>query len=326
MQKRTRARSSSSTLSLEEFRSREHLTGDRTVDVHGTPVRLTHLERVYWPAEGITKHELLKYYANVWPRLGPFLENRPTILQRYPEGLASAPFFQHDLREGPPWLRRVRLVNREGRTLHYPVVRSLADLFFLVNRAALEQHPWLSTADEPDRPLMLAVDLDPGERVEWRRIEELALAVRDVLSSLRAPTFPKTSGSRGLHLFIPADGRRPFEELQPFCIELGRRIVDRLPSLATLERSLKRRDPSRIYVDLLQNARGKGIAAPYSVRVRPGAPVSLPLTWAQVEAGVEPRRLTIRSPLDVLMPRRDPWLDFFTTTPLSAKPAPPAGR
>ena len=300
------------TLSLADFLDLQEAAGDLSVSIDGTIVSLTHIDRVYWPQEQITKRDVLQYYARVWPLLRPFLFHRPAILKRFPKGVSGPPFFQHDLREAPPWLMRAALVNREGRTIHYAVYRTLADLFYLVNAGALEQHAWLSRIDALDRPDLVAIDLDPGKKVAWRQIEELALVARDVLSDeFGVRGEPKTSGSRGLHVFIPLDGRLSYEELLPACRELARRISERARTIATLERSLAKRDPRKIYVDLLQNARGKGIVAPYSLRVRPGAPVSMPLSWDAVERGVDPARFTLRTATGLVDTVPESWKDFF---------------
>ncbi|HVE38591.1 MAG TPA: DNA primase small subunit domain-containing protein [Planctomycetota bacterium] len=302
----------SPSLSLAEFLALRDPAGDFSVSVDGVTVGLTHLERVYFPRERITKHEVLRYYARVWPLLRPFLFHRPAILKRFPRGVSGPPFFQHDLREAPPWLMRAALVNREGRTIHYAVYRTLADLLYLVNAGALEQHAWLSSIDALDRPVLAAIDLDPGKEVAWRRIEELALVARDVLTEVFGVRGePKTSGSRGLHVFIPLDGSRTYEQLKPACRELARRISGRARSIATIERSLAKRDPKKIYVDLLQNARGKSIVAPWSLRVRPRAPVSMPLSWEAVERGVDPARFTIRMPSGLVEKFPDNWSGVF---------------
>jgi bifunctional non-homologous end joining protein LigD len=312
----------SPTLPLAEFLALRDPAGDYSVGVDGAIVALSHVDRVYWPQERITKHEVFRYYARAWPLLRPFLFHRPAILKRYPRGLFAPPFFQHDLPEAPPWLLRAALQNREGRTIHYAVLRTLADLLYLVNAGALEQHPWLSSIDALDHPGLVAIDLDPGKEVAWRQIEELALAARDVLSEdFGVQGEPKTSGSRGLHVFIPLDGRRSYADLRPACRELARRITQRARPIATLERSLAKRDPRRIYVDLLQNARGKGIVAPYSLRARPHAPVSMPLSWKDVEAGVDPGRFTLRMPAGLLEKAAESWKGFFgRSQSLSAAP------
>ena len=296
---------------LGDFLALQDPAGDFSVAVAGTSVALTHVDRVYWPEDRITKHEVLRYYALVWPELGPFLFERPMILKRFPRGLSGPSFFQHDFQGAPSGLARARLRNRQGRTIHYAVVRTLADLFTLVNAGALELHPWLSRLDALDRPSLAVIDLDPGEGVVWRQIEELALVVRDVLArDFGVQGAPKTSGSRGLHVLVALDGRRRYDELGPALRELGRQVAGRAGTLATLERSLSKRGPRQIYVDLLQNARGKGIVAPYSLRVRPHAPLSWPLSWDEVERGVDPalftlRRAGARAPL-----LSEPWRDF----------------
>lgn len=298
---RTRAPSRGRALPLREFLDLEAPSGNREVDVDGAVVPLTHLDRVYWPREGITKFEALRYYATAWLRLEAFVKDRPAVLKRFPRGIAGPPFFQHDLREGPPWLRRVTLVNQEGRTIHYAVHGSLAGLLYLVNAGALEVHVWLSRVGSLDHPDVAAIDLDPGDRVEWRRIEELALRTREILSDeWGVRGYPKTSGSRGIHILVPLDGRRRYDELAPACRTLATKIAERASSIATVERPLKKRDPEKIYVDLLQNARGKAIAAPFSIRVRPGATVSTPLSWERIAQGVDPGTFTIRTPWEDL--------------------------
>ncbi len=296
-----------SALPLDEFLKLEAPGGNRDVDVEGARVTLTHLDRVYWTEPRLTKHDLLKYYVQAWPRLGPYVKGRPAILHRYPEGFGGSRFVQHDLARVPEYVVTRTLTNESGRKIAYAVYTGLASLLYLTNLGTLEHHPWHSTIEHLARPDWLVLDLDPGS-VRWDDVLGLALEARKVFEKRGLRAWPKTSGSRGIHLYVPIVARYPYEQVSALAHELATEIVGRAPDLATVERSLGKRKKSQIYVDWLQNARGKSVAAPYSARVRAGAPVSMPVTWEEIERGVRISDFTVPSAAER---SDDPWAGFF---------------
>ena len=299
-----------SPFSLDEFLSLKNPSGDVTVEIDGARVSLTHLDRIYWPAERITKFDLLRYYIRLFPFIGPFLQNRPAILQRYPRGIGAPKFFQHDLQSAPDFLKVVRMQNEEGREIDYAVYTGLASLLYLVNLGTLEHHPWHSTIDRIDRPDWLVIDLDP-RGAPWENVLRAARTTRAAFEARGLIPFPKTSGSSGIHLYLPLEPAYDHEAVAGFAQEIACDVAGRAPQIATVERTPSARKKGQVYIDWLQNARGKTMVAPYSVRAKRGATVSMPLTWGQIEEGVRIADFTIRNVPARVETERDPWEVFF---------------
>ena len=267
------------------------LEGDVRVRVGRDVVPLTHLERVYWPEDGYTKGDLIRYYEEVAPVILPYLKDRPLIMKRYPAGLRGPSFHQHDVNDVPDFVRTATLeVEEGGHTVDYIVGTGRATLLYMANLGAIERHPFHSRVAALDRPDWMVFDLDPGEGVEFEAICQLALAVREVLSRLGLEGYAKTSGSRGLHIYVPFRAAYDYERVAELAAAVATVVAREHEAVATVERSLKKRRRGQIYVDHMQNAKGKSVVAPYSVRPRAGAPVSAPLEWGEVER----RRLTPR--------------------------------
>jgi bifunctional non-homologous end joining protein LigD len=268
------------------------------------------LDRVYWSDEGLTKFDLLCYYLKVGERIMPFLKDRPAILQRYPRGIRAPMFFQQDLESAPPFIKTVRLTNQEGRELNYAVYTTVGSLLYFVNLGTIEQHPWHSAIKHLDQPDYLMLDLDP-KQAPWKNVLEVALVCKEVLDELALPSFPKTSGSSGIHIYLPLKPKYDFGKVAQVATALASEVANRVPKIATTQRSLAKRQPQQVYVDAMQNARGKTIAAAWSARAKPGATVSMPLTWKQVEKGVKISDFTIKNALAVLKKTGDAWKEFF---------------
>lgn len=298
------------TVTLDAFLRKRAPKGDLVVDVDGTPVRLTHLDRVYWPEEKITKFELLRYYAKAVPTLMPYLEDRPAILQRFPRGVGFPKFFQHDLKDAPDYVRTKRMKNEEGREIDYAIFTDLASLLYLVNLGTIEQHPWHSRVRALEKPDWIALDLDP-KGAPWRNVLDVALSIRELLDERGLVGFPKTSGSSGIHVYLPIEPRYTYERTAAFAEELAAEVARRNPKIATVERALASRKKDQVYVDAMQNARGKSMAAPLSARGKPGATVSMPLTWEQVARGAKVADFTVKNALAKLERSGDPWAEFF---------------
>src|SRR5437762_4523667 len=291
--KRTREREGSA-ISREEFLALKKPKGNLILEIGGEHVSLTHIDRVYWPTEKITKFDLLCYYLNISAHLMPFLKDRPAILQRYPRGIKAPMFFQQDLESAPAFIKTVRLVNQEGRELNYAVYTTVGSLLHFVNLGTIEQHPWHSTIKHLDKPDYLMLDLDP-KAAPWKNVLQVALVCKKVFDELGLPSFPKTSGSSGIHIYLPLKPKYDFRRIAAIAEALASEVAQRAPKIATTQRSLAKRQKQQVYVDAMQNARGKTIASPYSARAKPGATVSMALAWRQSDEGVKIADFTVRN-------------------------------
>jgi bifunctional non-homologous end joining protein LigD len=292
-----------------EFLALKKPKGDLILEIGGERVSLTSLDRVYWPDEKLTKFDLLCYYLKVSDLIMPFLKDRPAILQRYPRGIKAPMFFQQDTESAPAFVKTVSLVNQEGREVRYSVYTTVSSLLHFVNLGTIEQHPWHSTLQHLDKPDYFMLDLDP-KQAPWQNVLEVALVCKEVLDELGLPAFPKTSGSSGIHIYLPLKPKNNYGKIAAIAEGLAAEVARRAPKIATVQRSLAKRQKQQVYVDAMQNARGKTIAAAYSARAKPGATVSMPLTWKQIEKGVKISDFTIEN-VPTLIKKSQPWKNFF---------------
>ena len=297
-------------ITIEEFLALKAPKGDLLLEIDGERVSLTSLDRVYWPDEKLTKFDLLCYYIRIGAHIMPFLKDRPAILQRYPRGIKAPMFFQQDLDSAPSFVKTVHLTNQEGRELDYAVFTTVGSMLHFVNQGNIEQHPWHSTIKHLDKPDYVMLDLDP-KQAPWANVLRVALVCKEVLDELELPAFPKTSGSSGIHIYVPLKPKLEFGKVAAVAEALAAEVAQRAPKIATVQRSLAKRQKQQVYVDAMQNARGKTIAAPYSARAKPGATTSMPLTWKQVEKGVKISDFTIQNAPKLLGKTGDAWQNFF---------------
>lgn len=279
--------------------SKETNTGnaktEQQLSIKGHRVSLTHLDKVFWPKEKYTKGELIDYYRKMAPFILPYLKDRPESLHRYPNGITGPSFYQKDVDHQPPdWVKTV-LIHSEHETkdIRYLVCQDEATLAYLANLACVELNPWSSRINSLDKPDFLIIDLDP-EGVSFSKVVESALAVKDVLDRAKAKSICKTSGATGMHICVPLEARYTYAQARQFAELVARLANKRLPALTSVVRSPKERQ-KKVYLDFLQNSRGQTIVAPYSLRPRPLAPVSTPLLWKEVKAGLEPTQFTIKT-------------------------------
>jgi bifunctional non-homologous end joining protein LigD len=279
------------------FRTNE-LTGDLRVKIGGEVIALSNLDKVYWPEDGHTKGDLIKYYYDVSKAILPYLKDRPLIMKRYPNGIGGKFFHQHDVDEAPDFVRTASLEVEDGggHTVDYIIGDNLPTLLYMANLGAIERHPWHSRTGDLKHPDWLVFDLDPGDGIEYGTICDLAVTVKETLERIGLKGYPKTSGSRGLHVYVPLKPVHNYRDVAVFAEQAATLVANERPEIATVERSLKKRRKGQIYVDHMQNARGKSVVAPYSVRPRAGATVSAPLEWAEVERGtITPQDFTIKN-------------------------------
>jgi len=308
----TRPKSGTAAITVAEFLALKNPKGDLRVEVEGQQVSLTSLDRIYWPTQKLTKFDLLSYYLKMSSYIMPYLKDRPAILQRYPRGIKAPMFFQQDTASAPPYIKTVKLVNQEGRELNYSVYTTIASLLHFVNLGTIEQHPWHSTLRHLDKPDYLMLDLDP-KQAPWENVLEVAMVCKGVLDELGVPAFPKTSGSSGIHIYLPLKPAYDYRKAGAIAEGLAAEVASRAPKIATIQRSLSKRQKQQVYVDAMQNARGKTIAAAYSARAREGATASMPLTWKQVEKGVKINDFTIENLPALVKKSGDAWKDFFAS-------------
>ncbi len=307
--KRTRQKSGT-VVTVDEFLQLDRPKGDRILKVGREEVSVTSLDRIYWPDEKLTKFDLLSYYLKVADYIMPFLVDRPAILQRYPRGIKAPMFFQQDLESAPAFIKTARLTNQEGRQLDYGVYSTVGSLMHFVTLGTIEQHPWHSTVKRLDKPDYIAIDLDP-KRAPWENVLQVALVVKAVADEIGLKAFPKTSGSSGIHIYVPLKPTNEYDKVAEFARLLASEVAQRAPKIATVERTIAKRKSTQVYVDWMQNARGKSLASVFTARAKPKAPVSMPLTWKQVEQGVKIQDFTIVNVPELLKKKGDAWADFF---------------
>jgi bifunctional non-homologous end joining protein LigD len=270
---------------------------------------ITHPEKVLFPADGITKGDLAAYYEAVAPVMLPHIKGRPVTMERYPAGIGAQGFWQKDVSKGfPAWLKRVR-VPKKGGVVNHPVITDVKSLLWVTNQNTITHHVWTSRAPKLKFPDVCVFDLDPSVD-DVGAVRRAALDLRDLLAELGLPSWVKTSGSKGFHLVVPLDGKTPIGAAAQFADAAGEAFVRRAPDRLTREFSKADRG-DRIYVDTGRNGYSATFAAAYTVRAKPGAPISAPCTWEEIERGsVEPRSFTLRN-----MPARidtagDLWADM----------------
>jgi bifunctional non-homologous end joining protein LigD len=268
---------------------------------------ISHPDKVLFPEDGITKGELAAYYEAIAPIILPHLSRRPVTMERFPSGIGAQGFLQKDLSRGPEWLERVE-VPKKGGTVRHLLVGDLRSLLWLANQNCITPHVWTSRAPHLYQPDICVFDLDPAEdRPDVLRAA--ALALRDLLDELGLPCWVKTSGSKGFHIVVPLDGENGFDKVAEFAQAVAAILVERDPRHLTLEFSKAARE-GRIFVDIGRNGYSATFAAAYAVRARPGAPVSAPCTWDELERGeVGPQTFNLRTMANRVAEVGDLWSD-----------------
>jgi len=260
--------------------------GDTTLDVDGRQVRLTNLEKVFWPASGITKGDLLQYYVEIAPALLPHIVDRAMVMKRYPHGIEGEFFFMKRAPESrPEWIETCAIEHGSGSIIHFPIIQDVAALLWVINLGCIDLNPWYARCDDVDRPDFLHFDLDPVPDAPWERVVETALLVRSALEALDMPAYAKTTGSKGIHIYVPIERGPTQKQVWTFAKQLARTLESHAPHLVTAEYRVAKRPADHVLVDYNQNAWGRTLASVYSVRPRPGATVSAPIAWAELEAG-----------------------------------------
>jgi bifunctional non-homologous end joining protein LigD len=251
-------------------------------------VRLTNLDKPFWPELGVTKRDLLQYYLDVAPALLPHLRDRAMVMKRYPNGAAGDFFFMKRApTPRPAWIETVSIEHDSGNVIDFPVIQDVAALLWVINLGCIDLNPWYSRRDDVNRPDFLHFDLDPVEGATFARVRETALAVRAALDELEMPSYPKTTGSKGIHVYVPIRRGPDQKEVWNLAKGLAFALAARHPKLITAEYVIAKRPKGHVLVDYNQNAWGRTLASVYSLRPRPRASASAPVTWEEVERGIE---------------------------------------
>jgi len=255
----------------------------------------TNPRKVFWPAEGYTKADMIEYYERVAPFMLPYLRDRPLVLTRFPDGIAGKFFYQKDAPEfAPAWVRTERIYSRDTeRDIAYLVVDDVEMLRYVANSAAIPIHCWASRVPSLERPDWLVLDLDP-KGAPFTDVVRVALALRGILDGLVLPSYVKTSGATGLHILLPLGARYTYEQARTFARLLAVLGVEAEPEIATVARPLRARG-GKVYIDFGQNGHGQTIVAPFSLRPLPGAPASCPLEWREVTPRLDPTRFNLKT-------------------------------
>jgi bifunctional non-homologous end joining protein LigD len=262
-------------------------TNEVIVRLGAREVRLTNLRKPFWKKLGITKRDLLQYYADVSPWLLPHLADRAMVMKRYPNG-AEGDFFYMKRAPAPrpDWIEICDIDHGSAGTIDFPIVQDLPSLLWLINLGCIDLNPWYARCADTDRPDFLHFDLDPGPGADFDRVREVALRVRDILGALNMPTYAKTTGSKGIHVYIPIVHGPTQKEVWTFAKAIALELENRHPDILTAEYRKVKRPHGRVLVDYNQNAWGRTLASIYSIRPTPFAGASMPVTWAEIETGL----------------------------------------
>jgi bifunctional non-homologous end joining protein LigD len=266
------------------------------VTVDGKEVRLTNLRKIFWPELGFTKGDLLQYYADVSSALLPHIRNRAMVMKRYPHGASGDFFFMKRAPSPRPgWIEICSIDHGSKGVIDFPMIQDRAALLWVINLGCIDLNQWYATCDDVDRPDYVHFDLDPGIGAGFDRVLETALVVRDALDTLKMPSVVKTTGSKGLHVYVPIVRGPEQGDVRTFAHVLAQELARRNPALITAEYRVAKRPRGRVLVDYNQNRWGSTLASVYSVRPRPDATVSTPVTWKEIEKGVRIEDFTMKN-------------------------------
>ena len=275
--------------------------------IDGHQITISNPDKVMFPADGITKGDLVEYYQRVAERMLPHVRGRPLHMNRFPDGIGRIAIQQKRIPESfPQWIKRATVDLHRGGTITHAVIDNAATLVYLANYNMITAHVWLSRMEAPEQPDQLIFDLDPSDE-DFRLVRRTAISLRTLLEELRLVAYVKTTGSRGLHVVVPISIAPSFEEVHVFADVIAQRLAAGDPDHLTTE-FIKQKREGRLFIDVNRNAYGQTVVAPYSVRARPAAPIAVPIAWADVDSdALRPDGVTMRNVWDWLKGRDDPW-------------------
>jgi len=288
---------------------------DAEVAAGGRTVKLTNLRKAFWQELGVTKGDLLRYYARVAPVLIQHLRDRAMVMKRYPNG-AGKPFFfmKRAPSPRPDWIETCAIEHSSGNVIDFPMINDLAALLWVINLGCIDLNQWYARCDDVDRPDYLHFDLDPVKGGTFGQVCETALIVRDALASIDMPAYPKTTGSRGIHVYVPIVRGPTQKQVWTIAKTIAMELAKAHPKLITAEYRIAKRPHNRILVDYNQNAWGRTLASIYSLRPKPKAPVSMPVTWRQIEKGIKIEDFRIDNAPAILRKTGDLWKPMLAKT------------
>ena len=286
-----------------------------TLELEGKRFRLSNLNKIYFPESGYTKRDLVAYYYRMADYVLPFLEDRPLVLRRYPDGIKGQAFFQKNMSESlglPEWFQTVPIDSEsKGQQMPYAIANDRASLLYLTGLGCIDHNPWSSRYPDLDHPDYFFFDLDPSEGTEFSVVVKVAKALYEKLQELDLNVFLKTSGATGIHLYLPVEPIYTYEQLRTFAEIVARMVTAEHPNLVTSERSVAKRPAGRVLIDVQQNAQGRPLAAPYVVRAFPKAPVSTPLLANELRTTLKPDHLNLKTLPSRLKEKGDLWANFW---------------
>lgn len=280
---------------------------EKEITLNKHNVKLTNQDKIYFPKDEITKGDVIEYYQSVAEYILPHLKNRPLSLNRFPNGIEEQGFYQKDASDNiPDWIKTTQVYSESNdKYIDYIYCNDKATLAYLNNLGCIDLNPWNSSLPDLEHPDYLVLDLDPSKKNTFDDVIETALQVNEILTSIKIKGYCKTSGSTGIHIYIPMGGKYDFDQVKDFANILMKQVNEKLPKLTTLERSLQKRDDKKIYLDYLQNRTGQTLASAYSLRPKEGASVSMPLDWDELKKGLKPTDFNIHNSLDRIKEKGD---------------------
>jgi bifunctional non-homologous end joining protein LigD len=266
--------------------------------INGHELKFSNLSKVYWPKEKYTKRDMLNYYYQAAPFILPYLKNRPQSLNRFPDGINGESFYHKNVTaHSPAWIKMEPYTTSDGEKKNFLVPEDEAAILYMANLGAIEMNPWNSTIHKEDYPDWCLIDLDPSAKNTFEQVIETALVTKEVLDNMGIKGYVKTSGSTGIHIYIPLGAKYNYDQSQLLGKVIATQVNHILPETTSIERIIRNRN-NKLYIDYLQNRPKATLAAPYSLRPKPGATVSMPLHWEEVRKGLKMKDFTIKNAMD----------------------------
>ncbi|MDQ0592678.1 bifunctional non-homologous end joining protein LigD [Chryseobacterium ginsenosidimutans] len=280
---------------------------DQEITLNRHKLKLTNQDKIYFPKDEVTKGDVIEYYQSVADYILPHLKNRPLSLNRFPNGIEEQNFYQKDASDNiPDWIKTTQVYSESNdKYIDYIYCNDKATLAYLNNLGCIDMNPWNSALPDLEHPDFMVLDLDPSKKNTFDDVIETALQVNEVLESIKIKGYCKTSGSTGIHVYIPMGGKYDFDQVKDFAHILMKQVNKKLPKITTLERSLQKRDEKKIYLDYLQNRTGQTLASAYSLRPKEGASISMPLEWDELKPGLKPTDFNIHNTLERIKEKGD---------------------